>query len=44
MTTLRGSVTVKRMNRAWTLTMVLQSTKTLVQEIVGDDLYKNIIY
>lgn len=36
MTTLRGSVTVKRMNRAWTLTMVLQSTKTLVQEIVGN--------
>lgn len=36
MTTIRGSVTVKRMNRGWTLTMFLQSTATLVQEIVGN--------
>lgn len=36
MTTIRGSVTVKRMNRGWTLTMVLQSTKDLSQDIVGN--------
>lgn len=36
MTTLRGSVTVKRMNRGWTLTMMLQPTISLKQQIVGN--------
>lgn len=36
MTTLRGSVTVKRLNTGYTLTTLLEATKALVQEIVGN--------